>query len=192
MVRRSESGVTLLILMVFISVMTMGLLVALPVWHTQMQRELEEELIFRGRQFVEAIRIFQTKNPGTFPRDLEELVKKRCLRKLFRDPMTKDGRWNLILQQGVRAAPGPAPRGRGRSGASSKGTAGGPQLLLVPEASLSSIQNPQIIGVASPSPRKSFRVYEDNETYDTWLFYYGRDPAQKSEIVRFGQPAKRP
>jgi type II secretory pathway pseudopilin PulG len=178
--------------MVFISVMSVGLLVALPVWHTQMQRELEEELIFRGLQYVEAIRIYQTKNPGAFPGDLEELVKKRYLRKLYPDPMTKDGRWNVILQQGGMAGPAAGGPGRGRTQRPSETTPGAPRLLIAPLAALSSIQNPRLIGVVSSSPRKSFRIYEENETYDTWLFYYGRDPAQKPEIVRFGQPMKRP
>jgi type II secretory pathway pseudopilin PulG len=192
MVRRGDSGTTLLILMVFISVMTVGLLVALPVWHTQMQRELEEELIFRGRQYVEAIRIYQTKNPGSFPRSLEELVKSRFLRKLYPDPMTKDGRWNLILDLGGATVAAPAARGRDRSNQPREARPPTSQVLIVPEASLSAIANPRIIGVTSSSPRKSFRIFEENETYDTWLFYYGHDPAKKPEIVRFGQPTKRP
>lgn len=199
MVNGVERGTTVLVLLVFISIMTMGLLAALPVMQTQMQRELEEELIFRGLQYVEAIRVFQAKNPGAFPKDLEELFKKRYLRRLFRDPMTKDGRWNLILQQGAGMRMAPPARREGRTGADrggapagSGGPGGGVQLLLVPEASLSSIQNPQIIGVASSSPRKSFRIYEENETYDAWLFYVGHDPSQKPEVVRFGEKTKRP
>jgi type II secretory pathway pseudopilin PulG len=192
MVRRRDAGTTLLILMILISFMTVGLLVALPVWHTQVRRELEEELIFRGRQYVEAIRIYQTKNPGAFPKDLDELVEERCLRKIFRDPMTKDGRWVLILQQGAEAVGrtrNPGIRPNPQAGGS---TAQGQTLLLVPEASLSSISNPRIIGVASASTRTGFRLYEENETYDTWLFYYGSSPTVKPEIIRFGEPTKRP
>jgi len=184
--------------MVFISFLTVGLLVALPVWLTEVQRELEEELVFRGRQYVEAVRIYQTKNPGTFPRSLKELVEKRCIRRLYPDPMTKDGRWNLILDTG--AAAGSAPSGRvrpapGQSRERSQERGGKApatsQILVVPEASLSAIGNPRIIGVVSASTRKSFRIFEENETYDTWLFYYGHDPNQKPEVIRFGQPLKR-
>ncbi|MBM3294080.1 MAG: type II secretion system protein [Candidatus Aminicenantes bacterium] len=189
-----RSGATLLILMVFISVLTVGLLVALPVWHTQAQRELEEELIFRGRQVVEAVRVYQKKNPGAFPRNLEELVKQRCLRKRYPDPMTKDGRWNLILEIGAAVGPSPSRtvRAPARPGQTPPGRSGTARLFIVPEAGLSAVQNPRIIGVASASPKPSFRVHEDGETYDAWLFYYGRDPGQKPEIIRFGQPAKHP
>jgi hypothetical protein len=30
----------------------------------------------------------------------------------------------------------------------------------------------------------------DNETYDTWLFYYGQDAASRPEIVHMGRPEK--
>ena len=59
----SPSGYTLLILLFALTVLTLGLMVAVPVWETQIQREKEEELIFRGRQYIEAIRIFRLKKP---------------------------------------------------------------------------------------------------------------------------------
>ena len=192
MVKGRPSGTTLLILLVIISFLTVALLVALPVWTTEIQREREEELVFRGGQYVEAIRLFQKKNPGTFPRDLKELLKQRCLRRLYPDPMTKDGRWNILLDLGGAAGPVEPPSRRRAGQPDRGGGASVRQILVVPEASLAAIGNPRVIGVASASPQKSFRVFEENETYDTWLFYYGRDPSQKPEVIRFGQPAKRP
>ena len=196
MVRRSEAGYTLLVLTVFISVLMVGLLVALPIWETQMRREREEELLFRGRQYVEAVRLYTLKNPGTFPKSIDDLVKGHYLRKHFLDPMTKDGAWNLILQGGMPgapSAPSPAPISIGRDrrqaprGISAASTQ---QLFFVPEASLKSVDNPRIIGVVSTSTKKSFFIFEENETYDTWLFYYGRTPGAKPEIIRFGSPQK--
>ncbi|MCK4759668.1 MAG: type II secretion system protein, partial [Candidatus Aminicenantes bacterium] len=84
-----KKGYVLIILLIAIFVMSIGLLVAIPVWETQIQREKEEELIFRGKQYVEAIRLFQTKYPGSFPKSFDELVEEKCIRKLFPDPMTK-------------------------------------------------------------------------------------------------------
>jgi len=48
-------GYILLLLLVAIFVLSLGLLVAVPVLETQLQREKEEELIFRGKQYLEAI-----------------------------------------------------------------------------------------------------------------------------------------
>lgn len=93
----SPSGYTLLILLFALTVLTLGLMVAVPVWETQIQREKEEELIFRGKQYIEAIRIFRLKKPGAFPRSLEELLEENCIRRLYKDPMTKSGEWNIIL-----------------------------------------------------------------------------------------------
>jgi len=215
MVRRSEAGYTLLVLVVFISVMTVALLIALPVWETQMRREREEELQFRGRQYVEAVRRFTAKNPGAYPRSIEDLVKERYLRKAFRDPMTKDGAWNIILASGrpgrtpergrEESFPGASPRlreGRPREdrgpggrpepggGAPGSGAPTHQEVMIVPEANLKAVSGPRIIGVVSPSPKKSFLIFEEGETYDAWLFYYGKAPGSKPEIIRFGDPLK--
>ena len=94
---KKTDGYTILLLMFAVFVMSIGLMIAVPVWQTQIQREKEAELIFRGKQYVEAIRLFQRKRPGAFPKDFEELIEEKCLRKLFEDPMSSDGKWNLIL-----------------------------------------------------------------------------------------------
>ncbi|MGD8536221.1 MAG: type II secretion system protein [Candidatus Aminicenantes bacterium] len=167
-----ENGYTLIILLFALFVMSIGLLVAVPVWETQIQREKEEELIFRGKQYVEAIRLFQTKNPGSFPKTFDELVEEKCIRKLFKDPMTQDGEWNVILPY---------------SGISSKKGGSVQKVLVAPLSVLSSIQNPQIIGVVSSSTRASIKIYLEQETYDRWLFFYGQDPDSFPEIVIYGE-----
>jgi len=168
-------GYVLILLLLILSVLAIGLMAAWPVWQTQIQREKEDELIFRGRQVVEAIRLYQAKNPGRYPRSLKELHEKRFLRKLFKDPMTPSGEWNLILLPG---SPGPAAGGASQ------------QVLLVPQAALASIAAPQIIGVASSSRRSSIKVYNDAQSYDQWLFYYGQDPRVRPEIIRVGKPGR--
>jgi hypothetical protein len=176
-------------------------MVAVPVWQTQIQREKEEELIFRGNQYVEAVRLFQLKKPGTFPRSLDELLNEKCIRRLYKDPMTPEGTWNIIL---LEAAPGAGSRPptaqraarareRGRERAASareqgRGEAFSAQKVLVaPENVLSSIRNAQILGVVSSSSQKSFRVYNREESYDKWLFFYGQDPNNPPEIEYYGR-----
>ena len=174
-----RKGYTLLILMVAVSILSIGLLIAIPVWQTQIQREKEEELIFRGKQYVEAIRIYQLKNPGSFPQSLNELVEEKCLRKLFPDPMTEHGEWNIILLTGRVARERQQQRQRS------------PQRVLVaPLKALSSIDNPRIIGVVSSSTKKSIRIYLDQDTYDKWLFFYGQDPRKMPEIIFYAKREK--
>jgi len=198
---RKTEGYTLIILMFAIFVMSLGLMVAVPVWKTQIQREKEEELIFRGKQYVEAIRLFQIKKPGAFPRDFEELIEEKCLRKPYKDPMTKNGEWNVVLlyqgpstrrtrptRRSTRSTP---QRGQEATGRGTAGTSMSVQkVLIAPQAALSSIDNPLIIGVVSASTQKSIKIYYQQDSYDKWLFYYGQDPSKMPEIVYYGQKEK--
>ncbi|MGB8952432.1 MAG: hypothetical protein WCC06_07180 [Candidatus Aminicenantales bacterium] len=175
-----RQGYTLIVLLLVILVLSIGLLVAVPVWDTQIQREKEEELIFRGKQYVEAIRIFQMKNPGRWPQSLEELVENRYLRRLYEDPMTREGKWNVIL---------PYQEFSGGTLQKKEETAS-QKILVILQDTLKSIRNPRIIGVVSSSTKKSIKIYYDNDRYDHWLFYYGQNPNQKPEIVYYGQAEK--
>ena len=120
---RNRGGYTFLIVLIMMTILAIGLLVAVPVWKTEMQREAEEELIFRGGQYVEAVRRFQAKNPGAFPKSIEELIKGRFLRRAFRDPMTADGKWDIVLQPPTVSASGTRPP---RAGAEGTGPAASP------------------------------------------------------------------
>jgi type II secretory pathway pseudopilin PulG len=108
-------------LLVSIAVMTLLMSVAMPVWRTQAQREKEAELIFRGEQIARAINLYTRKmGGGNFPPTLEVLVQGRFLRKLYKDPMTEKGEWDLILagggvpgQGGPQQQPQPGRGGRG-------------------------------------------------------------------------------
>jgi type II secretory pathway pseudopilin PulG len=170
-----KEGYMLIMLMIAISVLSIGLLIAVPVWQTEIQREKEEELIFRGNEYVEAIRMLQMKKPGAFPETLDELLKEKCIRKLYKDPMTDHGEWNLIL-----------PYAR----VSAKRTDSAQRVMVVPYNLLKSVDNPQIIGVVSSSKKKSIKIYLEQESYDNWLFFYGQDPKKMPEIVHYGESEK--
>ena len=198
MVKRSEAGTTLLILMVLLSILSVALAIVMPIIETQKWREREEELLFRGRQYVEAVRLYASKNPGGYPDSIDELVKERFLRKAYPDPMTKNGEWNVILLPelgDIEGDFGPADIGEEIEPEPDEDEETRPMIsvskvMVVPQKLLSSVDNPRIIGVASASGRKSFYVYDENETYDTWLFFFGRRKGAKPEIIRFGAPTK--
>jgi hypothetical protein len=158
--------------MMVVLVLSIGLTVAIPVYQTELQREKEAELIFRGRQYVEAVRLFQIKTPGSFPSSLRELEEKKLIRRLYKDPMTDSGEWNVVLPWGQ---PGQA------------GSESAQKVLVAPESTLPSIQNPVILGVVSSSTQKSIKLYYDQDSYDKWLFTYGQDPEKPPKIVYYGR-----
>jgi type II secretory pathway pseudopilin PulG len=172
-----NQGYVLLLVLLALFILTLGLMVAMPVLETQLKRENEEELIFRGLQYVEAIRLYQQKKPGTFPSSLEELLKEKCLRKLYPDPMSKDGKWNLLL---LPTSLTPGPRATGPAPAAESTTE---KLLVVSSAALKKIKNPQIVGVVSSSQEKSVKIYQEAEYYHQWLFYYGQMPGKKPQLI---------
>lgn len=103
---RAAGGFTYLILLVLIALFGAGLAAVATVWATYSQRDKEEELIFVGRQYVQALRLYnqQNKNVGDgFPKQLEDLLSdpnvptvRRFLRKIYLDPMTGTAEWGLI------------------------------------------------------------------------------------------------
>jgi type II secretory pathway pseudopilin PulG len=185
-----KQGYMLIMLMVVVLVLSIGLMVAMPVWQSQIQREKEEELIFRGKQYMEAIRLYQLKNPGSFPKDFEELIKEKYLRRLFKDPMTKNGEWNIILATGG-IAPSESEPAPGSEPGPGQGQGAPQKVLIAPQSALSSIDNPMILGVVSSSKQKSFKIYFGKNTYDKWLFYYGQDPNKTPQISYYGESEKK-
>jgi type II secretory pathway pseudopilin PulG len=97
--RKREAGYNLVMLMVAITVLNIMVALALPTWTEMIQRDREEELISRGFQYVEAIRVFQNRFQR-LPVRLEELVevKPRCIRRLWKDPMTDGGTLQPVFQ----------------------------------------------------------------------------------------------
>jgi len=198
---KEPRGYILIMLMVVLTILSLGLMIAVPVWQTQIQRENEEELVFRGNQYVEAIRLFQLKNPGKFPGTIEELVEEKCLRRPYKDPMIPGGDWNIILQQEGMGTMGRQTSIQPRTSVSQRTTPGDGQtgqsfsaqkVMVAPFKALSNIRNAQILGVVSASTKKSIRIYKEQESYDKWLFFYGQDQNKQPEIVYYGQPAKTP
>ena len=96
---RSQRGFTMALALALAVVMGLMLMKVAPNVIMEVQRENEEELIFRGEAIANALRVFATKN-GRYPIKLEEIMKvrPRILRQDYLDPMTPEGEWELITQ----------------------------------------------------------------------------------------------
>jgi type II secretory pathway pseudopilin PulG len=97
--RAEETARGYILAMLLAIIVGMGILLtaALPSLNAEIQRDQEAELIFRGEAIAAAIRAYRAKTGG-YPLNLEDLTKLRppLLRKLYRDPMTHEGEWDLI------------------------------------------------------------------------------------------------
>lgn len=85
-----EEGYNLVALVVMIAVMNIVVAKALPLWSGAIQRDKEQEFIFRGIQYAEAIRVFEARYQRP-PTQLEELIKsdRRCIRQLWDNPLVE-------------------------------------------------------------------------------------------------------
>jgi type II secretory pathway pseudopilin PulG len=173
------------VLLVSMSVAAVMLTVAMPVWKQMAQREKEEELVFRGQQYVRALRLFGTKYANASPPNLDVLVEQRFLRKKYKDPITNDDFQPLLAGQNVPGTGTNAQDGRGGRGAND-GRSGGPLPAATgPQGGgrnpalpggISGIGTPGagatggVIGVASKSKDKSIRLYNGRSHYNEWAF----------------------
>jgi type II secretory pathway pseudopilin PulG len=106
-----NGGFTYLSALIVVVISGIALTAASEYWSTVTKREREKELLFRGDRIRRAIASYyngsQPDKPHAYPGALSDLLKDprslktlRHLRKLYRDPMTKDGVWGLVLAEG--------------------------------------------------------------------------------------------
>ncbi|OGU23953.1 MAG: hypothetical protein A2580_00735 [Hydrogenophilales bacterium RIFOXYD1_FULL_62_11] len=106
-VRQGEQGFTYIGVLVLVALMGIALAAAGQMWHTLQQREKEQELLFIGHQFRFALDRYAKLTPGQakrHPMVLEDLLQdsrrpeiQRYLRKIYRDPVTGNAEWGLII-----------------------------------------------------------------------------------------------
>lgn len=174
--RSEERGFTLVAVVAIMAVMAIMLTVAVQTASFQAKREREAELIFRGRQIVEGVRLFRARN-GRFPGSLVELAKAdpRVLRKVWSDPVTRRLDWVPIFlgQEGTTVtqpgAPTPAPTAAPTPGPTPKA---GPAPFPPTDAT------GPVVGAHSRSCEKSIKVLDGRDRYCDWKFVF--DP-QKVE-----------
>jgi type II secretory pathway pseudopilin PulG len=180
-----QRGYAMAALLVAMSVMAVMFTVVMPVWKQTARREKEEELVFRGKQYVHAIGLFQRKFANAFPPNIDVLVEQRFLRKKFKDPITNDDFVPIPAGQGAAAgaqAPGgqrgagganTASGGRGQApGASTSTTQPGTGRIGGPPVSAGGQTQGGIQGVASKSKDQSIRLYNGRGHYNEWAFIY--------------------
>jgi hypothetical protein len=100
--RRSQpqAGYALLFAILLSATMFLLAMVAAPSIINQGRREREQQLIWRGNQYVRGIRLYFQKN-GRFPQNKDELIKGTLqvhfVRKAYADPMNSPGAdWRMI------------------------------------------------------------------------------------------------
>jgi hypothetical protein len=98
--RPRPNGYALLLVMFFVALLVLAVSAATPNMMTQIRREKEQEMIWRGKQYVQGIRLYRQRT-HRFPTQLEELYTNktgiRFMRKAYKDPMNGlDGSWRLI------------------------------------------------------------------------------------------------
>ncbi len=98
---KGEDGYAVLLAIFLVATMLLLAAAATPNILTQGRRLREQEAIWRGNQYVRAIRLYYQKN-GKYPTSLEDLTKPNAagvhfLRKAYREPINStDGSWRLI------------------------------------------------------------------------------------------------
>lgn len=185
--RAEERGASLVSVIAGLTIMLIMISVALPSWKYVMKDAREEELLFRGEQIASAIERYQRKN-GQLPPNMEILVQQRFLRKNYKDPFAKDGKWRLV-HPGEPIIPGDIP-GLGGGGR----VPSAPVTTLVgsaPQANATiggTISGSGILGVASMNKDKSLRMFNGRTKYSEWLFLAGQPRLVGRQFGPMGAP----
>ena len=103
---RRQHGFTYVIVMFAVAVSSIVAVRAVETAATNERRQKEEDLLWIGRAYYEAIRNYYENSPGTvktLPASLDALLlddrtstMRRHLRKLYRDPITGSEQWGVI------------------------------------------------------------------------------------------------
>jgi len=201
--QRSDAGYVLLAIAIGLVIMGIFMAAAVPAWDYVIHREREEELLWRGRQYVQALERYQRKFPGAFPPNIDTLVEEKFLRKAYEDPMSSDGEWQILRQNSPELrAPGAPGASQNMPGRDPRFRA--PQPIGRPSRlgaqSMSDQQLGGVVGVVSKSDESTLRVpglkeatflrvVGQGEKYNEWLFVFqaSADPTQLGQ----GGPGQR-
>lgn len=166
-----------MILIAGIAVMMILIGAAAPSWKYVMQDDREQELYFRGDQIARAVEEYQRKNGNAFPASFDVLIKGKFLRREYKDPMTRNGKWRILRPGesvttttptagttspgGASPSLGPSPSPSPSAPPSAFGPAGGTSVGA-------------IAGVVSLNHGTSLRVFNGRTQYDQWIFLAGQ------------------
>ena len=125
--RQREGGYLLLAILLMMALMIIAATIEAPRMVQQMKRDREEEMIHRGTEYARAIKKFYKKF-GRYPTSLEQLDNTnqiRFLRKRYKDPLTKDGKWTLLHYGDIQALTNPNAPGTPAASLGSQGSTPG-------------------------------------------------------------------
>ena len=165
-------------LVFFMAVLLILSAVAVQEFSQILRRDNEAEMIFRAQEIVRALVRYQ-KDRGTHPTELKMLDEpgnnnQRFIRRMYDDPLVKDGKWGLLYagpgggiidpsrpMAGAVDIIGESTSGQTQSaGGLQGGFAGGAQ----------EIGGLNIIGVKTRCTDKPFRVWNGLSDYSEWQF----------------------
>ena len=162
-----EKGYILTATIVMVVILSISMSMIAEKWTYVVKREKEEELLFRGEQYAQAIRRFYIMHKR-YPFSLEELVDSypRCIRRLYKEPFSKDGEWGIIYlsdlasgkvfkkdtQNTAPQRPNPTPISQIFSSTSKPLITG------------------QIVGVYSKCKERPYKDFMKGDTYSDWKF----------------------
>ena len=166
---------------------------AVQKWSDVIRRDNEAEMIFRAQDIVRALKRFQTAN-GKLPVELKEMMEpgqqgQYVLRKLWKDPLVKGGKWQLLylnpagglFDPSAPEIPGTGDPNQPGSPLSPLNPSGSPQSPFGQpggtgfpgkaggEGDAESLGLP-IAGVKTRCTDKPFRRYKEKDEYSEWVF----------------------
>jgi len=163
--------ITVLVVVVILSI---SMSVLLKSWSYRTKRMKENELLFRGKQYARAIQKYYQIH-RRYPFTLEELsrTKPRLIRQLWKDPMTKNGKWGLVYLSDVQS--GKLLAEKARKLLPTLRVAGRDEISPQPESPVETEEHSgklkgQIVGVYSRSKDIPFLNYQKGKMYSDWKF----------------------
>lgn len=178
--RRREKGALLLALVVELAIGMILFAVATQKWADVRQREMEAEMFARAREIQLALIRYQ-RDRGTLPVEYKQLIEpgsrgQYFIRRLYKDPLAKDGKWGLLRQgpNGEVFDPYKSEPAESELIGTSQNT-----LVTSPTSGVTGLSTSDpgdvagglpIVGVKTLCPDPPFRFYNDHMDYSEMLF----------------------
>ncbi|MBV1777384.1 type II secretion system GspH family protein [Burkholderiaceae bacterium DAT-1] len=106
-IKPGEAGFTYIAALCILVILSVLSLRVAEEWTMSERRQREDELLYIGHQFRQAIALYYAESPGSqkrYPHELSDLLldrnltrTARPLRKIFIDPMTRTSEWGLVM-----------------------------------------------------------------------------------------------
>lgn len=193
----NQAGFTLAGALVILAILAIFMALSVPIWERIKQRDNEAELIFRGKEYSEAIGRYHAKF-GAYPPDMDTLVKLKMIRKLYKDPMTESGKWKLLTPESLVAT--------GQAGlvnqTQTQIVTGGGEVEEDTDDDEEQMDKDEsdeepevevrgpIVGVSSRSKKTSIKVYDGQTHYNQWKFVYALAQPQQPQPPQQPPPPK--